>query len=427
MYAMACFFGLLSTVLLLRLTRETSRPRLLLFLYGASTAIGLATLNYVWPVFLLQILWVAAAGLGRTAVPQLLRWQLFVFLLASPLCAVVAYQARVPSHVIANPIWFLSDLVQLGFLFESAQRPDTTTIVIGLFLGAATLILLAAGLTSARTAPEGKEPSLPEPPRWLLVPAAAVALVGILTFAAVTHVWVSNVMDGRTTPLIVLTALVPVGMVVLDHQLPRRWARLHDSALGRFAASLAGRISLCGLIAVVPAVLLLIVSPKIQMLASRGFLVFTPFLFVVAATGLVALVRGGGARLAVGLVAGAALGAALPLSVYHFYHEPNSPRDYKALAARLEPKIQENDLLFIVPRDWQTTPIFYYLKADRYHYVGYEYAKELGNHPYARVWVVTWHDEPVVPEIADALHDYRPVESVEVRGGRAALYQQAAN
>jgi hypothetical protein len=423
MYAMGCFLGLLSTVLLLSMTRQAERLRLGLFFYSVSTLTGLATVVFYWPIFLTQMLWVVCLSARRTAMVPLLRWQLFLFILASPLCAVVAYQSRIPSHVVRDLLTFLSEFLQFGFLFEpDASSPlGAAATAAVLVLDLIVLVLLAVGLAS-KSAADPEAPVLLGPPVWLMASTGLAVLAVILVFAGVTHFWVTGVFDGRRTAVIAATGLIPIAVFALDWLLRRHWSRGQNGFLSTRMAWLGGPLSLSGLLVVVPITMIVVASVGVSLFASRGVMLYTPFLLVTASRGFMALVRWDRRWLVLGPV----LAVAFPLSVYHFYHVPNSPRDCKALAEELAPRLRNSDLIFILKRDWQTTPIFYHLRADRYNYVGKDYAKEIAKHPQARVWAVTWEGNEMPAEMSDALRGYHRGERIEVRGGRAVLYKRSA-
>jgi len=169
--------------------------------------------------------------------------------------------------------------------------------------------------------------------------------------------------------------------------------------------------------------MLLAASTVVPLFASRGALAYTPYLIVTTARGFVALVSRDVRWLAIGLV----LAVVHPFSVYHVHQRPGSTRDYKALAGELAPRLKESDLIFVKGRSWQTTPIFYYLKADRYRFVGKNYSEEIVTRPDARVWAVVWGGLEMPPAMIDALENYRRGDEIKVRGARAVLYTAPAN
>jgi len=119
-----------------------------------------------------------------------------------------------------------------------------------------------------------------------------------------------------------------------------------------------------------------------------------------------------------GVVAGAHV-----LSVGHFHHRPLSIREYKALTHELMNRVKDSDLIFILANHYRTTPIFYYLKADRYHFVGRDYSQAIATRPDSRVWVLTWDLDDMPADMIDALTGYRPLEEIAVHGAHAALFE----
>jgi hypothetical protein len=76
------------------------------------------------------------------------------------------------------------------------------------------------------------------------------------------------------------------------------------------------------------------------------------------------------------------------------------------LASQWIPKIKDSDLIF-VHRHWAITPIFYYLKENRYQFVGGNYSDEVQRHPGSRVWALALYGMPMKQEIKSALKDYQ--------------------
>jgi len=416
-FAVVCCLGLLSTVLLVRMARGGSRSLGSLFLYGVSTLAGLAMEIFLWPVFLTQILWVAGKGAKGAAVLSLLRWQLLLFLAASPLCALAVHQSKIPSHAVGEPLTFLGQFLQFGFLFEPDYRmplgPLATAATFVLPLLA--LVLVGVGLVSKGEDEETEASVLSGPPTWLWLSVELAALGSILVLGGRSYASVWS--DNRRTAAILATALIPVSGPLVDRLLRRSWPLLQGDPARRWLAP-AGWVSLSGLLAVVPITMIFAISPVVPLFASRGILLFTPYLIVTAARGFVALVGRDLRWLAIGLV----LAVVHPWSVYHWHQRPTSPRDYKALTRELATRLKESDLIFVRGNWWQTSPIFYYLKADRYRFVGKDYSEEIATRPRARVWAVAWEDNSMPPEMIDALRDYHRGDEIEVWGARAVLY-----
>jgi len=422
MYSLACFLGLASTVLLLRVARGESRRLGSLLLYCMATVAGVGTVFFYWPIFITQVLWVAGKSMKRLALLPLLRWQLLTFLAASPFVALVAHQSWRPSYTGGAALPFLSQFFQFGFLFEPPETPyplGAVATAATILLAFAGLFLLAVGLASRSEVEVGEvDPVLPGPAPWVFMAVGLVALGLILGLGGCSFVW-----GGKRTAAILATAPIPVSVLLLDLLVRRYWPRLQEKTLNTRMSLASDSVSLSGLLAVVPMTLVIAVSPVVPLFAARGVSLYTPYLLVTVAHGIVVLVRRDLRWLILGLV----LAFAHLSSVNYSYHRPASPRDYKALARELAPRVKESDLIFVVGNYWKTTPIFYILKPDRYQFVGKDYSEEIGKRPHARVWVVTWGGDDMAPEMIDALRDYDPGDEIEVLGARAVLYTAPSN
>jgi hypothetical protein len=119
-----------------------------------------------------------------------------------------------------------------------------------------------------------------------------------------------------------------------------------------------------------------------------------------------------------------ALGIIFSLSVVYYHsliREP--PVDYKGLAEQWIPEIEESDLIF-VQRHWVTTPIFYYLRADRFNLVGYDYAEQIHQNPDSRVWVLSFPYVPMTPEMVEALKGFQASKELQALRIQAVLYSR---
>ena len=416
-YALACFLGLVSTLLLLKLIRGASRPLGVITAYCVITLAGLATEVFFWPIFVTQGLWVAGKCAQNGDAPSLLRWQLVVLLAASPLWAVAAHQSQIPTSASGEALPFLWEFLEFGFLLEKAHMMPLNAVVTAgtIVLPLVALGLLGVGLAAKREDQATGAPVLPDPPGWLMIAVEATALSMILMLGGGSYAW-----GGKRTSAILATALIPAAGPLLDRLLRRGWPVGRDQCL-RKPISLAGRVSLSGLLSVLPVASIVAISPVMPVYASRGAMLFTPYLLVAAAGGLMILVR----RDMRWLVVGLALVASGTLSVYRFNHGITSPRDYKALSEKLASRVRESDLIFVQGKSWQTTPIFYYLDSDHYRFVGSDYSQAVAQHPRARVWTLVWGTNNYMPrDMIAALEDYGPAETIEVLGAKAILNQR---
>jgi hypothetical protein len=167
--------------------------------------------------------------------------------------------------------------------------------------------------------------------------------------------------------------------------------------------------------------LLEIPSEILRVSFSAPTLIFAPYLLIVLASGLAHLLRRDRRWVAVALILAVIHGFSLL-----YYQSKASGPDYKALAEQWGPQIEDSDLIFVHgrghPYDWRVAPIFYYLNARRYHYVGRDFARAIQNHPHARVWVLAFPPIPTETEAVDALAGYQAQQRVEARGIFAQLY-----
>jgi 4-amino-4-deoxy-L-arabinose transferase-like glycosyltransferase len=418
-YIVVCLLGVLSTVLLLRLTRAGSRTVGSLVLYGASTLAGLGMDIRYWPIFATQILWVAIACLKRKEVPQLLRWQFFIFLLASPLLMLVARNSGRSSPAVGEPLTLVSEFLQFGFLFERYDSSPIGLVATGaaLALSALALFLVAVGLATKRVA-EFQADLRAGPPFWLTACAGLAVFAVILIASAAAYSRSSG-----TAMRMMATLLIPPGLILLDRLLGRFWPWVQKTAPDPERLLPSGLLTLSGLLAVVPIAAILVISRAVPLYASRGCLPYVPFLILTAARGFVQLVRRDVRWLALGMIV--ALGHVA--SIDYFYRLPFSARDYKAISQELASRVRESDLIFVRGNHWQTTPIFYYMKSDRYDFVGKDYGEKIVERPRARVWAVTWQNNDVPSDMIEALQGYLPTEQINVLGAQAVLYTRAVN
>jgi hypothetical protein len=92
--SLVCFLSLFATVLLLWLSRETRRRRLLESCYGAVLLLGLASHHFFWALLVTQMVWVVAnSWVQERSMPRLFNIQIVVTILGSPLVAIARLQS----------------------------------------------------------------------------------------------------------------------------------------------------------------------------------------------------------------------------------------------------------------------------------------------------------------------------------------------
>ncbi len=422
-YSMACFLGLLSTVLLLLARRKGNPQRVFLWLYLVITLYGLSTTYYFWLLFAIQIFWVLLNSfVKKTVMFGLIRSQLFSVILASPLVTLAMFQSR-QSYLGSKFLLFLREFLQFGFLFEpdyinDLQNPLSTIERFSLpFLA---LLLLIMGLVAKRRWDiESNSNDISGPSLKQLALITAFAFICIM-FAAKILIDVKP----SKTYRILASGIIPLLIFLLIFLFHRYSANVHK--IGVFLIKrkwLRGvPYALISFLAILPIIIIGVISLFIPFFASRHILIFTPYLLITLSRGIVYISN---KMRRFSLILFTAIVLFLVNSHYssieYYKNRLSSPNDYKGLAKDWIPHIKNSDLIFVQPH-YATTPIFYYLKADRYHFVGQNYTQEIRKFPESRVWVLSFEGIPPTKEMMANLVDYEPLMSIDALRIKAELY-----
>lgn len=432
MYSMACFLGLLSTVLLVLLVKAAVRRRTYSVLYFLFTVAGLATHVYVWAVFATQALWVFARSLRHhNALPSLLRLQIFVCIAASPLLAIATYQNDAATRpTMLDPSQGILRFLQLGSLLETdpmtASLASLNTVLSIMALLSSLLLLASAALSKRENQSavpritEGDIKQAAVPTLKVTITVGVLVALSILAFAYAA----STILPERNIGRVIAISVLPIALAFVEFLIGRHWRRLQGLQMSldkRVTLPLSLR-SLNFFLAILPFTLIAGISLLNPILIQRGTLLFVPYLLIVLSSGLVSLIQRDKRWVSIVLI----LAVIHCSSVFHYKSKPSNP-DYKSLAERWRPLIEESDLILVHgrghPYDWIVAPIFYYLNAGRYRFVGRDFAKEIRNHPDSRVWVLSFSAVPTEKEVTDTLADYRVHEHVKARNISAKLYR----
>jgi hypothetical protein len=385
-----------------------------------------AVTHFFWPLFIAQILWVFLVTWTRASrSPGLLHWQAAAFILGAPLLALAVFQARRPSYIgQASLPLSVVEFFEFGFLFEPDPFATGPTLVLWLLAAAAfglTVALVVAGMLAGRTQTPASRPAVSDAtpvPAWVLGLLAAGSILFTVRLALFVRAW-----DAHQARITAIVALLPIVIVGLDVLLRRCWPRLQDvlrRSRHRTLLEKLGELRVSTVLAVVPGAMLLVVSLVTPVFVSRTMLLFTPYVVVLVAAGLAALLKrpkvGVPVVLAVLLLHGASLR-------YYAVSHHEDPIDYRGLAEAWLPRIEAGDAVFVV-RHWVTTPIFYYLDAEQNRVVHEDYAQALAEAPARRVWVLSFPYVSV--PIGSALDGYRETEQLEARGIGVSLFEKAA-
>jgi hypothetical protein len=347
-----------------------------------------------------------------------------LFILATPLLAIIAYQSRRESYLERNPLPELVEFLQFGFLFERMPReqPDLHIgVVLPPIVGA---VLLVSCLALAAYGAGGRSKTITITPSRRLAHTTTIWLVTsvgmsllILVFALFAHQ-----KDPTRTPLIVVASTIPFCVAAAGWVYHHTRSRIAEALRDRlWLEALVGRSStLIVLIAFVPVAMISLLSLATPLFASRGALIYVPFLTAVVAQGIQRL-RGRGAAWSLVFVV---LLAVHVMSCMHFEEFRLLPvRDYRGLAGMVAAESEPEDV-FLVYKHWGLTPIFYYLHEEDYEFVDRDYIDVLSDRQARRVWVFYLRDLPLSPEIERALEGYRQEQSFEVPNIWAVRYSR---
>lgn len=399
-YSSACFFAVLSTWLLLRLSEGKGRWTLAAYL--ATTFAGLATIYYYWPVALMQFLWMLCRE-ARHGI-KVCGWQVWLLTLATPILTLAIYQAR-PGPYLAYDDWrFLGGYFTFGFLLEpnidagSLLRWETPLAWV---LPPLALLCAAFGLAALRPAGEPAETrGIAAPWSWLAGLTAVACFAFILGAAGP-----GAAAFPHKTLLLRASAVAPLlgfGALML---LRRKADRIPAPP------ALGSPLALAALLGVAPALLFAGISQVFPFYAPRGMLCYTPFLLILLSRGAVAMGRWG-------VAAALVLGFASVGSVQTALDDPGAI-DYGGVAREWLPEIQDEDRIFIAPH-WSTSPELYYLQ-DRYaQLVGRDWPDEGAQ----RVWAILVPGAPRPAGFVRALGARERVKTIGSAGIEVALFER---
>jgi Dolichyl-phosphate-mannose-protein mannosyltransferase len=436
MYSLACFLGLLATILLLLMAKNATGTRGLGFLYVLVILLGVSVHIFFWLLLGTHILWTLLnAWSERLPFPGAGRFQILALILGSPFLASAAYQTGNTLSGLDNAaLIFTREFLQFGFLFplegySAMVRPQDPSVAVvdhpylsiarWLFL-LLSVLLVVVGMISMGKPKDKLLAGTPGPSWRSWVSAAGLATVLIAGFVFMAKVF-AKPRPNPTLKIAEAMIVLPFAMSVLAILLEKSWNRLTGKqapVLGsRF---LIGEQALVLDLAFLPFLVLVVVSQFKPLLNARGLLLLVPYLLLVLAWGIVRASRHRPAAALLLLVLGVAHYASL--KEYKDYNTMvTGGANYKAFAEALVPHIEKSDLIFLYP-SFSTTPIFYYLHDDQYRLVGQDYEAACRQNPRSRVWALWFYEQPVPKDMEEALSNYQSLQTFQERGAKAVLY-----
>lgn len=424
MYAMTAMLGLLATWFLIKALKESEGSKRALWALGytAAACLGVYTEILFWVLLASQMIFVLFCQKRRVyesikdAAPgMMLRLQFLIVMLGAPMWAHAVYTGRQsPFEPVSGR--FFSEFAAFGFIFERDlfSLPARSAADPILFAAALTAIFLAACAFAGGSRATGPLPD-EEPSRANIniFPAAIFSVVSVLGFSLVAR---------HDRGLLIAVCAVPLAAALL----PRLIVTITNYWIGSFQSFshseyLRQGNVLAAVLAVFPVGLIAFLSLFNSLLASRLFLVFTPYFLILIGAGMVNISR----RRSL-VSAAAVLTALFFVYGFEFYRNyPNEAVDYKSIASQLLENAEHGDTVFVHNRSWITSPVFYFLNDKNLKFVASDFSATTQNCGARRVWLINFEGQPPKKEMTEALANYRKILTQKSRNAESLLFQCA--
>lgn len=435
MYAMTCFLGLLATFSLVKILQDEPRTRAKWgAVYLLAVCLGVYTEILFWALLAGQTLYVICQQIAAESnenrqdesAGYLLGLQSIAVICGAPMWAHAVYTGRNSplEYPSAN---FFGEFLAFGFIFErdsfsfpARSIPDycfALLVALGIICLAMAFFRFGASLknfqTSRRILQRKYFETLQQPPKGrtgLIAIASIIAILGFNLLAAGRH------------ERILLTCLVVAGgyYLVPTGSLLKRSLKKLKIKNSVFEAFGDARFLLI-MLSFLPLFFVAFVSLFNSLLASRLFLLFTPYLLLLYACGIWNLISRSkmfGALLIPVLVAI----CALSVSYYRIY--PSDVIDYRNLAEQINDSAQNGDTVLVHKRRWVTTPIFYYLDFHKLLITAENSARIENDQTIKRVWTVNFEGQSPTPEMIDATKEFHKSAEILSRRCNAVLFER---
>jgi uncharacterized membrane protein len=290
MFSLVCFLGLLATILLILLARDPPSKRVLGPLYALVILLGLASHIYFWLLLITHILWVGLhAWTRRRAVPGLLKLQMMILILGSPLLVFSVYQSANTLAVLSSDVTlYVKEFVQFSYLFpvqkESAVFPAMHYSIVGGYLRSPgvrnvfflfSLFLLFLGLASGQPLIEKLLTDPRGPSTTMCLAGAVCGVLTILTFISVAKTFLEQ--PNETLWIVTLLSPLPLLLAILPLCLHKWWPRMHDWRLVQAGLSrLLDSQGIILMLALFPFAILAFISQFTPIMNQRGMLFLAP-------------------------------------------------------------------------------------------------------------------------------------------------------
>jgi 4-amino-4-deoxy-L-arabinose transferase-like glycosyltransferase len=420
MYGPAAFFGLLSTWALLEAHARGGGRSWARALYVLATLAALSVLHFAWLLLLAQMVWVALEGLRRRSGPPMLRVQLLIVAVATPLLVIAAIQSGRSSYVAGKLSTFVGYL-SFGFHISPSHfdpvfyAPQNTwalaSMAVFAVIGGFLVIVGSTGPRVPQDAVETEGPS-----RWL----AYLAVLAGASVSAALILWTLGPRPSLSSSAVMAAVSSLGAALVLEHGFSRWWPMVQGCCERLVPNWALGPRGLLLLSALLPVLVFALLSPIVRLAAPRTCMMFAPYLLILAGGGLARLL----CRSRMWYVLAAVLAASHVASVVHYRAADHHPRDWDQLANLWRPRIASSDVIFVRSKDTMTSGVFVVLPHREYQYVANEWSRFVDAESPRRVWLVRPAGlEPYAP-FQQALSGYEETERIDATGVSAFLYSR---
>ncbi|OGO29447.1 MAG: hypothetical protein A2Z16_03335 [Chloroflexi bacterium RBG_16_54_18] len=419
-YIVAESVGLAATLMLLLANRGGKRERFFQLIYLVLVLSGISLTVYFWPILLVHMLWTLLEKWKDRRFPGIFQVQYLALILGSPLISLAVFQSRRASYLGENFLPSVSQFLGFGYTLEGIPPGFEASLWIKFipsFLLIVGIIFLAAGIWSSRQ-DRDKSQTLGIS-KWILFSVTPFATVLILIFGAV--VWPYFPEAARNALMVAVLPSVLLGaFLVLKYLWGKKTSGI--SSVDNELSTPLSNLKLSAYLAVIPVLLIALATPVVAIFASRGILLYTPYLLLVLSYGAWVLVKRSRWWIPVLLV----VILIQPVGGVLFRNKYTShPTDYKFLSEKWIPEIQDGDLIFI-QRHWVTTPIYYYLDAKKYWVVSDLQPEimsgSLSGKEIDRIWVLTTPGVQPNESQKQVLEVFRQVKSIDARNISVLLF-----
>ena len=172
-------------------------------------------------------------------------------------------------------------------------------------------------------------------------------------------------------------------------------------------------------VTIVSLAMLMAASLVRPILTVRGLLPLTPLVLLVLAIGCAELLH----RHRLGVACILVVVAAYAASLRTFSTRLVDPQDFLAFTRALTPRLAPNDLIFI-RRNWDTTPVLFYLRPQTHRIHASQYCAALDANPSARAWELRFYRQPNPTELTNCVAPLPIAERIQVGMAEAIRYER---